>query len=130
MKDKMGKPFLKATIIVVTLYWRSFKFYIYISTVHLTNIILAPLSNASVFDDSIRFVSSNKVKDKLKSSSSNNDEDESNEPDYNEYKDQLKEEQEQETKTELASNIRICRPYRPREIYRNMYSLRIDLCLR
>ena len=48
------------------------------------------LTNASVVDDYIRFVSSNKVKDKLKSSSSNNDEDESNEPDYNEYKDQLK----------------------------------------
>jgi hypothetical protein len=88
------------------------------------------LTNASVVDDSIRFVSSNKVKDKLKSSSSNNDEDESNEPDYNEYKDQLKEEQERETKTELASNNHTCRPYRSRESYRNMYSLRIDLCLR
>ena len=88
------------------------------------------LTDTSVADDSVRFVSSKKVTYKLKSSSGNNDEDESNEPDYNEYKDQLKEEQEQETKTELASNNHTCRPYRPRESYRNMYSLRIDLCLR
>jgi hypothetical protein len=55
------------------------------------------LTNAAVVDDAIRFVSSNKSKDKLKSSeiSNQNDED-SNEPDYGEYKDQLEEEQEEQ----------------------------------
>jgi hypothetical protein len=52
------------------------------------------LTNATVVDDAIRFVS-NKSKEKLKSSSSNtSDEDdkESNEPDYNEHKQGEKEE--------------------------------------
>jgi hypothetical protein len=49
------------------------------------------LTNATVVDDAIRFVSSNK----LNSSSVNTDE-ESNQPDYDEDEDQL-EEQEEET---------------------------------
>jgi hypothetical protein len=57
------------------------------------------LTNATVVDDAIRFVSS---KDKLKRSSSSNtneddDNEESNEPDYGEDKDQLEEEQEEQT---------------------------------
>jgi DNA-binding MarR family transcriptional regulator len=58
------------------------------------------LTNATVVDDAIRFVS-DRSKEKLKaSSSSNNDEhqkEESKEPDYNEDRDQLEEEQEEET---------------------------------
>jgi hypothetical protein len=52
------------------------------------------LTNATVVDDAIRFVSSNKSKEKLKSSASNSNEDnkESNEPDY--YEDQLEQERE------------------------------------
>jgi Trp operon repressor len=52
------------------------------------------LTNATVVDDAIRFVSQ-KSEEKLKSSSSNNsdkDTKESNEPDYNEDQDQLEEE--------------------------------------
>jgi hypothetical protein len=49
------------------------------------------LTNTSVVDDAIRFVSS-KTKENLKSSS-DGDKEESNEPDYNEDKDQLEEEQ-------------------------------------
>jgi hypothetical protein len=63
------------------------------------------LTNATVVDDAIRFVSQ-KSKEKLKSSSSNSNEDdkeESNEPDYDEDKDQLEEEQEEET-DEMTSN--------------------------
>jgi hypothetical protein len=57
------------------------------------------LTNATVVDDAIRFVSSNKSKEKLKSSSNNNDEDkkESKEADYDEDENQLEEEQEEET---------------------------------
>ncbi|MFL6434079.1 MAG: hypothetical protein ACJ71O_10140 [Nitrososphaeraceae archaeon] len=52
------------------------------------------LTNATVVDDAIRFVSSNESKMKLKSSpSSNEDGKESNEADYDE--DQLEEEQEE-----------------------------------
>ena len=53
------------------------------------------LTNATVVDDAIRFVSSNKSKDNLKSSPSNSNEDEKelNEPEYNEDKDQLEEEE-------------------------------------
>ena len=51
------------------------------------------LTNATVVDDAIRFVSS-KTKENLKSLSE--DKEESNEPDYNEDKDQLEEEQEEE----------------------------------
>jgi hypothetical protein len=53
------------------------------------------LTNATVVDDAVRFVSG---KSKCKSvASSNEDEKESNEPDYDEDKDQLEEEQEEET---------------------------------
>jgi hypothetical protein len=57
------------------------------------------LTNATVVDDAIRFVSSNKFKDSLKPSGDSNEVDKakSNEPDYNEDKDQLEEEQEEET---------------------------------
>jgi hypothetical protein len=54
------------------------------------------LTNATVVDDAIRFVSSNKSKESPTSSSSNNNE-ESNEPDYDEDKDQLEEEQGEQT---------------------------------
>jgi hypothetical protein len=62
------------------------------------------LTNATVVDDAIRFVSSNKSKEELKRSSSSNmtnegndDREESNEPDYDGDKDQLEEQQEEET---------------------------------
>jgi predicted transcriptional regulator len=57
------------------------------------------LTDATVVDDAIRFVSSHKSKEKLKPSSndSEHDKEESNEPDYNEDKDQLEEEQEEKT---------------------------------
>jgi hypothetical protein len=65
------------------------------------------LTNATVVDEPIRFVSNrSKDKEKLKSSSSSTNEDEkeeSNEPDYDEDKDQLDEEQEEET-GEMTSN--------------------------
>lgn len=63
------------------------------------------LTNATVVDDAIRFVSSNKSKHNL-SSSGDNDEsykDKSKEPDYNEDKDQLEEQQEEESE-ELTIN--------------------------
>jgi hypothetical protein len=54
------------------------------------------LTNATVVDDAIRFVSDrSKDKEKMESSDSN-DKEESNEPDYDEDKDQLEEEQERE----------------------------------
>jgi hypothetical protein len=53
------------------------------------------LTNATVVDDAIRFVS-NKSKDTPRSASSNDKEEESKEPDYDEDQDQL-EEQEEET---------------------------------
>ena len=58
------------------------------------------LTNATVVDDAIRFVSSQKSKDKeeLKSAISEGDKEESNEPDYDEDQDQLEEEQEEETR--------------------------------
>jgi predicted transcriptional regulator len=56
------------------------------------------LTNATVVDDAIRFVSQ-KIKDKKKL----NDQEESNEFDYDEDKDQLEEEQEEET-GELTRN--------------------------
>jgi hypothetical protein len=63
------------------------------------------LTNATVVDDAIRFVSDGS-KDKLKSSISNEDGKESREPDYNEDEDQSKEEQEEETGevTEATTN--------------------------
>ncbi len=57
------------------------------------------LTNASVVDDAIRFVSSKtKDKERVKSSANVNEQDkeESNEPDYNEDRDQSEEEQEEE----------------------------------
>ena len=58
------------------------------------------LTNAAVLDDAIRFISSNKFKDSLRSSGDNDevDKEESREPDYDEDKDQLEEEQEEETR--------------------------------
>jgi hypothetical protein len=55
------------------------------------------LTNATVVDDAIRFVS-DRQKEKLKSSANSNEDDkeESNEPDYNEDEDQLEEKQEEE----------------------------------
>jgi hypothetical protein len=49
-------------------------------------------------DDAIRFVSSNKSKDSLRSSGDNDEDDKekSKEPDYDEDEDQLEEEQEEE----------------------------------
>ena len=56
------------------------------------------LTNATVVDDAIRFVS-NKSDEKLKlSSNSNEDKKESKEPDYDEDQDQLEEEQEEEAR--------------------------------
>jgi hypothetical protein len=65
------------------------------------------LTNATVVDDAIRFVSSQKSKDKekLKSSFSNeSDKEESNKPDYDEDKDQLEEAQEEETGEIVSTN--------------------------
>jgi predicted transcriptional regulator len=57
------------------------------------------LTNATVIDDAIRFVSDkSKDKEKLKSSSNTNEDGkESNEPDYNEDEDNLVEKQQEET---------------------------------
>jgi Trp operon repressor len=58
------------------------------------------LTNATVVDDAIRFVSSNRSKNNQKSFSSNEDDkEESNEPDYDEDKDQLEEEETSKTNT-------------------------------
>jgi hypothetical protein len=58
------------------------------------------LTNATVVDDAIRFVSS---KSKHNTNSNEGDKEESKEPDYDEDKDQLEEEQEEETE-EIATN--------------------------
>ena len=64
------------------------------------------LTNATVVDDAIRFVSQ-KSNEKVKSSnSSRGDKEESNESDYNEDKDQLEEEQEEKT-GEIATTNQI-----------------------
>jgi hypothetical protein len=56
------------------------------------------LTNATVVDDAIRFVSSNKSIDKIRSFSSNEDDkEESNKPDYDEDENHLEEEQVKET---------------------------------
>jgi hypothetical protein len=55
------------------------------------------LTNATVVDDAIRFVSNSRDNQKLKSASGKDDQEESNEPDYDEDEDQLEEEQEKET---------------------------------
>jgi hypothetical protein len=63
------------------------------------------LTNATVVDEAIRFVSP-KSKENLKSSNgSEADKEESNEPDYDEDKDQLEEEQEVETWKIAATTI-------------------------
>ena len=64
------------------------------------------LTNATVVDDAIRFVSQ-KSKENINSSSGSNNEDdgeELKELDYDEDKDQLEEKQEQETTAELPTN--------------------------
>ncbi len=62
------------------------------------------LTNATVVDDAIRFVT-HKSKDNLKPSGNSNEDDKekSKEPDYDEDKDQLEEEQEEET-GEITTN--------------------------
>jgi hypothetical protein len=63
------------------------------------------LTNATVVDDAIRFVS-RQSRENPKSSSSNEDEkEESKEPDYDEDKDQLEEEQEEETKETTINQV-------------------------
>ena len=64
------------------------------------------LTNATVVDDAIRFVSSHKSKEKLKlpSGNSNGDDKESRETDYDEDQDQLEEEQEEEVR-EIATTV-------------------------
>jgi hypothetical protein len=65
------------------------------------------LTNATVVDDAIRFVS-RKSNEKLKSSSSNSnegDKEESNEPDYDEDKDQLEEKQEEKRREITSTTI-------------------------
>jgi hypothetical protein len=64
------------------------------------------LTNASVVDDAIRFVSSNKYKQELKSSSTNSNEDdkeESNQHDYDEDEYQLEEEKQEEETEEIRA---------------------------
>jgi predicted transcriptional regulator len=62
-------------------------------------------TNATVIDDAIRFVSSNKTKEELKSASNCRSEDnsESKEPDYDEDKDQLEEEKQEEETGKITS---------------------------
>ncbi|MFL6346059.1 MAG: hypothetical protein ACJ71A_11520, partial [Nitrososphaeraceae archaeon] len=66
------------------------------------------LTNATVVDDAIRFVSSNKYKQELKSSSGNSNEDdekeESNEPDYDEMSDKVGEERQEQETGEITIN--------------------------
>ncbi|MFL6366116.1 MAG: hypothetical protein ACJ719_13060 [Nitrososphaeraceae archaeon] len=60
------------------------------------------LTNATVVDDAIRFVSE-KSKAKLKSSNSNENEKEPNEPDYDQDEDQLEEEKQEEQTGEISA---------------------------
>jgi predicted transcriptional regulator len=62
------------------------------------------LTNATVVDDAIRFVSSNKSKDNLRSSDDNDevDKEKSKEPDYDEDKDRLEEKQEEQQTTKMT----------------------------
>jgi hypothetical protein len=64
------------------------------------------LTNATVVDDAIRFVSSNKSKEKQGTSLDNSKEDkeESKEPDNNEDRDQLEENQEEEETGEITAS--------------------------
>jgi hypothetical protein len=61
------------------------------------------LTNATVVDDAIRFVSQKSKEKIISSSSSNEDEKEPKEPDYDEDEDQLEEEEEEET-GEITTN--------------------------
>jgi hypothetical protein len=61
------------------------------------------LTNATVVDDAIRFVS-RKSKENLKSTSGKGDKKESNEPGYDEDKDQLEEEEQEEQTGEITIN--------------------------
>jgi hypothetical protein len=64
------------------------------------------LTNASVVDDAIRFVSSKRSKNNEKpSSSSGDDKEESKEPDYDEDKEDQSEEGQEEEARELTTNI-------------------------
>ena len=64
------------------------------------------LTNTTVVDDAIRFASSNKSKDSLRSSGGNNgvDNKQSKEPDYDEDQHQLEEEQEEGEAGEITRN--------------------------
>jgi predicted transcriptional regulator len=67
------------------------------------------LTNATVVDDAIKFVSSNKYKQELKSSSSGNsneddEKEESNEPDYDEMSDKVGEERQEQETGEITIN--------------------------
>jgi hypothetical protein len=65
------------------------------------------LTNATVVDDAIRFVS-NVSNEKLNPlSNSNEDSKESNEPDYDEDKDQLEQEQEEQTEEITATRSQV-----------------------
>jgi hypothetical protein len=61
------------------------------------------ITNAIVVDDAMRYVSSNKIKEELKSARDKDDK-ESREPDYDEDKDQIEEEQEKETEEITTTN--------------------------
>jgi hypothetical protein len=63
------------------------------------------LTNATVVDDAIRFVSSKEAKEELKSASNGISEDnsESKVPDYDEDKDQLEEEEQEEQTGEITT---------------------------
>jgi hypothetical protein len=65
------------------------------------------LTNATVVDDAIRFVSSNQSKMTSASSSNEGDKEESKEPDYDEDKDQLEEEEAGEitSKTTITNQV-------------------------
>ena len=63
------------------------------------------LTNATVVDDAIRFVSYQRSKEHLKPYSNSSQEDESNELDYNEDKDQLEEEQEEQSRLMATRNV-------------------------
>jgi hypothetical protein len=61
------------------------------------------LTNATVVDDAIRFVSGKSKENLVSTDSRNEDDKESNEPDYDDEEDQLEEEQEEET-GEMTTN--------------------------
>ena len=64
------------------------------------------LTNATVVDDAIRFVSEkSKGKTIFPSSNSNEDENKSNEPDYHKDKDQLEEQEEENKRNDNKSSF-------------------------